>query len=259
VKPTSLSAAENGLDSVGAGYDGRIGQNVIRAVLFDLDGTLLDRDETFRRFLRSQAKRFWGLVSESDVESYVAYAMKVDRHGSQPRPQVFADLAAFLGQGPEIGDEMNRDFAARFPEECVSKEGAEELIEILTGEYRLGLITNGWEQVQERKVSRLPYVSQFQVVLISGVEGVRKPDREIFARALQRIGVEAEEAVFVGDNPESDVAGARGAGMSAVWMEATHYERPSEVDGVISNPLELLSWLETRKTKGKAEGQGFEP
>ncbi len=53
---------------------------------------------------------------------------------------------------------------------------------------------------------------------MSGEEGVRKPDPEIFRRALVRLGVAAHEALFVGDHPVADIEGAHGAGLLPVWM-----------------------------------------
>jgi putative hydrolase of the HAD superfamily len=62
----------------------------------------------------------------------------------------------------------------------------------------------------------------FDVVLISEAEGVRKPSAEIFRRALQRCEVEAGESVFVGDHPETDIEGARHAGLLPIWKHVSY-------------------------------------
>src|SRR4029450_665152 len=72
-------------------------------------------------------------------------------------------------------------------------------------------------RVQEAKISRLGVSGLMDVVLISEREGVRKPDAEIFHRALGRLGVSPSDAWFVGDNPEDDVAGAAAAGLRSFW------------------------------------------
>ncbi|MCI0712711.1 MAG: HAD-IA family hydrolase, partial [Chloroflexi bacterium] len=56
------------------------------------------------------------------------------------------------------------------------------------------------------------------VILISEKVGIRKPDRRIFDMALAQLGVSASEAMFVGDNPDSDIRGAMQAGIAAVWL-----------------------------------------
>lgn len=61
--------------------------------------------------------------------------------------------------------------------------------------------------------------SHFDVVLASEREGVRKPNTLIFARSLKALRVEKEEAIFVGDSPKHDIAGARAAGMATVLID----------------------------------------
>jgi putative hydrolase of the HAD superfamily len=98
-------------------------------------------------------------------------------------------------------------------------DGVEETLEDLSGVYDLGVITN-WdsEDEQRRKVEHLGLHSIFQYFVVSGSAGYEKPDPRIFHHALSLAGVEPGEAVFVGDRLEVDVAGAKGAGMRAVWF-----------------------------------------
>lgn len=83
---------------------------------------------------------------------------------------------------------------------------------------RLAVVSN-WD-------SRLPTVLQvleldgwFETVLVSHFEGVEKPDAELFRRALERMGVQASQALHVGDSPELDGAGAAAAGVDFVWVD----------------------------------------
>jgi putative hydrolase of the HAD superfamily len=84
---------------------------------------------------------------------------------------------------------------------------------------RLGLVSNSEGQVR-RLLERLELSAHFEVIVDSGVEGVRKPDPEIFRRALARMNVEAEQALYAGDIPRVDVTGARAAGLRAVLIDA---------------------------------------
>jgi len=59
----------------------------------------------------------------------------------------------------------------------------------------------------------------FEVACFSSHVGFRKPDPRIFRSALDALGVPANRAVFVGDEPEADIAGARAAGLRAVWID----------------------------------------
>lgn len=94
--------------------------------------------------------------------------------------------------------------------------------------------------MQSRKLECLSLVPKFDTVLISDAEGVHKPDPEIFRRALLRLGVEASHACYVGNHPQDDIAGARAAGLKAVWRRDPFLPAPAEADAVIENLAQLL-------------------
>ena len=101
------------------------------------------------------------------------------------------------------------------------------------------MVTNGQVRIQRHTLAGLGLSEAFDVVLISEEEGIRKPDPEIFARALARLDVTPDVAVFVGDNPPADIAGARAAGLKAVWMENSYYPPPQDADATIRRLADL--------------------
>ena len=82
----------------------------------------------------------------------------------------------------------------------------------------LGIVSN-FEAWLEDLLGTLGVRERFRVRVISGLEGVEKPDAEIFERALARIGIEAADVVYVGDNPEFDVEPAAAVGMTPVLID----------------------------------------
>ena len=88
---------------------------------------------------------------------------------------------------------------------------------------KLGVITNGGSVRQRRKLAALKIADAFDAILVSEEEGVRKPDAEIFRRALARCGAAAHEALFVGDHPVADIEGAYSAGLVAVWKYVPYW------------------------------------
>ncbi|MCC0566490.1 HAD family hydrolase [Brevibacillus borstelensis] len=80
----------------------------------------------------------------------------------------------------------------------------------------------------------------FDKALISEWEGLQKPDPAIFLRALAKLGVPAEDALFVGDHPENDVRASRAVGMKAVWKRNEQFETVAEADAVIDDLGELI-------------------
>jgi FMN phosphatase YigB (HAD superfamily) len=106
------------------------------------------------------------------------------------------------------------------------------LVEALTraraAGIRLGVISNSEGKLRD-VLERVALWPHFELALDSELEGVRKPDPEIFTRALVRMGVRAEAAVYAGDVPEVDVVGARGAGMAGVLVDAAgHFAESPE-------------------------------
>jgi putative hydrolase of the HAD superfamily len=82
----------------------------------------------------------------------------------------------------------------------------------------LGLITNGSADTQREKLRNLDLERWFDVVLISGEVGIAKPNASIFRLALRKLAAERERVWHVGDDLKADVAGARAAGITAVWL-----------------------------------------
>lgn len=88
---------------------------------------------------------------------------------------------------------------------------------------RLGVVSNSEGKLAELLV-RVGLMGLLELVVDSGLEGVRKPDPEIFRRALARLAVPPDQALYAGDIPEVDVVGARAAGMEAVLIDTLdHY------------------------------------
>jgi putative hydrolase of the HAD superfamily len=95
-------------------------------------------------------------------------------------------------------------------------EGVAETVDRMRADYALGVITNGDGKLQRVKWLRLNL--GIELVVISAECGFEKPDSRIFAHACSLAGVDACDAVFVGDRLDVDIAGAKGAGLRAVWF-----------------------------------------
>ena len=126
-----------------------------------------------------------------------------------------------------------------------------ELLQRLRPRYRLGLVTDGYAEVQKRKLAALGLTSCFDVLVFSDEWGREawKPNSRPFEIALQRLGVTGPEAVYVADNPTKDFLGARQAGMWTVRVRRpdglySHLEPPSP-EHAPDVEIETLSDLET--------------
>ncbi|MBB3113228.1 putative hydrolase of the HAD superfamily [Paenibacillus phyllosphaerae] len=214
-----------------------------KAVLFDLDGTLLDRNTSLVRFVRDQYERYSPLqvvAKEDFVERFVA----LDNNGYVWKDNVYRQLIDEFSIPEVEWDELLDDYVTGFRKHCV---GFPNLILMLTvlrnSGVRIALVSNGFGQFQSNNFESLGISHLFDAVLISEWEGLRKPDPAIFVRALSGLGVEAVEALFVGDHPENDIRASRAVGMKAAWKRNGGSSNAVEADLVIDDLEELIPYI----------------
>jgi putative hydrolase of the HAD superfamily len=188
----------------------------LAAVLFDLDDTLLDRRRTLDRYLADHAART-GLPADI-AAAYRTRFYELDGCGYVPRATVFGQLCAeFPSLPPE--EALTADYRAHAFRRCEFMDGA---VDILGWCRRAGLasaiVTNGSSAMQRGKLEVLRLTHLVDLVIVSGEEGIHKPETELFHRVAARLGTSPTQCAFVGDNPRNDVEGARRAGMHAVWF-----------------------------------------
>lgn len=110
----------------------------------------------------------------------------------------------------------------------------------------LVLITNGAADTQREKLRALGIEEWFDAVVISGEVGIAKPDPAVFSLAVKGLSTDPEDVWHVGDSLTTDVAGAKGAGLTAVWLNRTERARRKgdpEPDFEIRSLFELMTWL----------------
>lgn len=124
-------------------------------------------------------------------------------------------------------------------------EGAKELLETLSKKYLIGVLTNGFTEVQYRKLRSTGLDRYIQRMVISDEIGIQKPDTRLFRYAEQETGANAEECLMIGDNPDNDVKGALDAGWKAIYFDwkAKPFASDSPLYlGSITSLEELLSY-----------------
>jgi putative hydrolase of the HAD superfamily len=216
----------------------------VQTVIFDLDGTLLNRRSSFTQFVRGQWERFNHVLQPVDREQYAQALIENDRDGYAPRRELFPRTLARFQLPLDLADALLQDYRASFPGACVLFPDAEStLTSLRAAGFRLGLITNGSARMQTGKLTSLGLAPTLDTVLISDAEGVSKPHPEIFRRALERLDTAAQHAVFVGDHPEVDVSGARRAGLKSVWRRDRAGAPPVDADATIDKLSDLLDLL----------------
>lgn len=217
---------------------------MLKGVLFDLDGTLFDRDSAVREYFGAQYRAFEGALEGVEPERYVERLLELDEHGHADKRTVFGTVVRELGLDTALGDTLTEHFREVYPTfGAPFPDALPTLRELRARGIAIGLVTNGRADTQGAKVKRLGLEPFLDATLISESEGLRKPDRRIFQRALGRLGVAAEHAWHVGDHPMADVAGAHAAGITAIWRYVPYWPEPACQAFTIHQLSELLPLL----------------
>lgn len=179
--------------------------------LFDLDRTLTDRDLMFRAWAASFVARH-GLPNEA-AELLVAQ----DADGLGDKHEMFTAVMEQFGTHLDVASEVEAFYADMTARHRVTDEVRVALQRLRAAGWRIGIVTNGSPN-QLAKIEVAGLDALVDGVAVSGVEGVRKPERELFAIAASRAGGDLEGGWMVGDNPDADIRGGAHAGMITVWL-----------------------------------------
>ena len=216
----------------------------MKSVIFDLDGTLLDRDASVEQFISVQYDRLTEYLSHIPKDDYIARFIELDCHGHVWKDKVYQALVAEFAIEEMSWQSLLEDYEMQFQCHCVPFQFLSEMLnELKQHGYLLGIITNGRGLFQTRAIEGLGIRDYFDTILISEVEQVRKPQVEIFQRAMDRLGVLALDSVFVGDHPEADIAGAKGAMMKTIWKRNSSWTEAKGADAIIDELTEIPSIL----------------
>jgi 2-haloacid dehalogenase len=211
---------------MGAGY---------KAIFFDADDTLFDYPRAERASLRACRREFRLRVEPGKlIDSYRRHNRDMWQAFERGEiDQATLRLERFRRVAAEFAiPDLPMHRISAFYLETLSGQhqlvpGALATVRSMARKYPLALVTNGIAAVQRRRFAASPIIGYFQAVVISEEVGAVKPDPRIFAPALQKIGVEAEEVLYVGDSVTSDMAAARNAGMDFCWFNPNRIPVPA--------------------------------
>jgi HAD superfamily hydrolase (TIGR01549 family) len=238
----------------------------IRAVLFDLDDTLID--DAF-----------------STQSSAIATARELARYCPALSPEPLADAywrestiiwTAFDGvqepdcpEGTATGDWLRYKSWREALRACGQEDTAmvrqavteyarqreatlqfvpeaEAVLAKLRGKFRTAVITNGAADIQRAKLRKFGIAERVDYAIVSGELGTAKPDPAVFRHVAEKLGVADQECLMVGDHLVLDISGAKAAGMGAVWINRNSRALPADgprPDFIIADLPELLTIL----------------
>lgn len=211
----------------------------LKAVIFDLDDTLFDRMKAQREILclmvREHPEIFAGIDEEAAADAFLEsdrVTFEEFNTGNPVETSRFKRSRTFLnmlGLREDFADKITHMYVNAYPRINVPVEGAVRVVTELSASFSLGIVSNGFPDVQYRKLKTLSIKNFFGCIVLSGELGIKKPDPRIFWEAASLLCVEPEQCLYVGDAYEADVLGARNARMKVCWFNPRKL-RPPQTD-----------------------------
>lgn len=201
----------------------------IRAILFDVDGTLFDRNKAqtaildviigqmpdlFAGLAPAEVSRAFADSDHQVCEEFETGALAATDFRAR-RSSLFLEM---LQLDTSWAARVTELYVTRYPTVSAPVVGAQDLVRMLADDFALGVVSDGLPVVQHQKLQALGVLQHFGCVVLSRDLGCRKPDPRIFLHAVSLLDVRPASCLCVGDLFERDVVGSKRAGMRACWF-----------------------------------------
>jgi HAD superfamily hydrolase (TIGR01509 family) len=208
----------------------------VRAVLFDLDDTLFDHRGSSRAALAEVHRHHAPGTDFAAFERHHAEILEelhlevldgrrdLDDARRERFRRVFAAMDVRLPE--DNADAVAAAYRSGYVPAWRAVEGAAALVAAVRPHARIGVISNNLLAETRDKLVFCDLLPLVDALVVSGDEGIAKPDPRIFHTALERLGVTAADAVMVGDSWAADIVGAARAGIHPVWFNPRRRPRP---------------------------------
>ena len=184
-----------------------------------------------KQFLKQYLKvnnKLWKLYNES----------KITKTGM--REIRFGDVLSYFGiDNKELGLALGDQYLEECPRSGQLIDGALEFLDKVKETYQLVIITNGFEKTQQIKIESSGLANYFSKVFTSESTGFKKPDPRFFINVLESINVEKSKCLVIGDNPMSDILGAKRMGIDSCWVNTQKYKKRMSSTYYVDNLKQL--------------------
>ncbi|KAA0550410.1 HAD-IA family hydrolase [Bacillus sp. BGMRC 2118] len=201
-------------------------------MLFDLDDTLLDRNQAVENMFSLIVETCYGTQKQSDEIEMLRTFKALDKkdYGNRNKTNVFEsffDLYPTTCRLPR--NDVQAFWNKHFPQCFTVNEHTIRLVNTIKMYAKVGMITNGTTQRQRAKIRNTHLQHCFDTIIISEEVGLSKPDKRIFELALSKLNVQPEETLFVGDDIERDIGGCQDAQIKGLWFNPHRIKNETDI------------------------------
>ena len=205
-----------------------------KSLFFDLDDTLWDTAHNNKVCLEEiyTAYQFGSYYPsfEEFFNTYMPHNLQLwakYRNHEIDRNTLIIERLLYVLRPMGIHDEsfawkLNNDFLSRTATKTRLIDGALDLLEYLTPNYRLFILSNGFREIQSLKMQNSGLAPYFERIFLSEDVSIQKPHRKIFDYALKSSNSRRSESLMIGDSFEADIAGAQNARIDRLWFNPSH-------------------------------------
>ena len=225
---------------------------IVKDIFFDLDHTLWDFDKNsmlafkrvFKKFkITIEFDAFLKIYEPINVEYWKKYREDKVSKENLRRGRLIDSFNFFdLIYTTEKIDEIADAYIQELPFDNHLFEGAVEILDYLILKYKLHIITNGFEEVQHKKLKNSGIDHYFSTVTTSEEVGLKKPNPKVFLTALNKANSLPTQSVMIGDSLEADILGANNIGMQTIFYNYRN-ESISKKFKSIDSLLEIKNYL----------------
>ncbi|MFQ5577391.1 MAG: HAD family hydrolase [Anaerolineae bacterium] len=227
----------------------------LKAVLFDLDGTLIEHTWQLSQITQALFEKFAGDLAPLTCDEFYTvfwpknadmWHMMADGvlDGDIAQQYSYANTLRALNKDPGLAAAMLNAWQELVLQEALPFDDTGPVLQTLRPHFTTGIVTNGFTSMQRAKISRHNLDRAVDFCLISEEAGCHKPQPRIFEKALQLAGnIAPHRAVLVGDTLTSDIEGALNAGLKAVFLNPRNDQTPPDGVPKITRLGDLLTLL----------------
>ncbi|PEY82642.1 2-haloalkanoic acid dehalogenase [Bacillus cereus] len=219
-----------------------------KVMLFDLDDTLLDRDKAVDKLFLFVLEKCYEDVSDIVKNNMLQKFKEYDKreYGIRDKTIVLESLFNEFAPKYRLPHNYIQDFwNENFPKCFSIDQNTIHFLNHIKRHFKIGIITNGSTHRQKAKIINTYLNNYFDTIIISEEVGLSKPDKRIFELALNKLNVQPENTLFVGDDLEKDIAGCQNANIKGVWFNPQIIKNTAEIQPYAEiNTLDsLLSYV----------------